>query len=586
MAPRRARRCLSLLPQSRFPPHAARMAGARDFAAAGDGALPGLQPALSPSVNLMSREQPTRPPASVMRRITHSTGIVMASVLLSRLLGFLRDWTVAHQIGSNAATDAYYAAFTLPDFLNYLVAGGSLSLIFIPVFSKYAAEGCEDEAWHVFSTVLTFMGVVLVALVVVAEFWAPRLVNLITPGFGAREKDQVIFLTRLMLPAQICFYLGGVLAAVQYARAQFVVPSLAPIVYNLAIILGGALLSSRIGITGFSVGVVAGALAGNFLLQIYGARRAGARFAPNFNLGHPGFRLFVKLAIPIMLALSLVFTDDWIIRWFGSYLQSSSITWLSYGKTLMRVPLGVVGQAVGVASFPFLAQLYSEGKRDELNRTLNSTLKAMVLLLVPISALTIAESRPLVYLVFLHTRLHVPDLEATAATLACFSLGMFAWGAQGIVARGFYAIHDTLTPALVGTGLTVLNLPIYWLLVHRAKHLGLALASSIGIIVYTVVLFTLLTRRTRNREARPLVAFFLKITAASVLGAWAAAELARRLEAQFHWQTRPGALLVLAAATAMGLLAAGLVAWLLRVRELEGTLARLRGGWARYNGNR
>src|SRR5215831_1182581 len=112
---------------------------------------------------------------SVMRRITQSTGIVMASVLLSRVLGFFRDWTVAHQIGSNASTDAYYAAFTLPDFLNYLVAGGSLSLIFIPVFSKYVAEDREDEAWHVFSTIVTFMSVVLVAMVTAAEIYAPQL---------------------------------------------------------------------------------------------------------------------------------------------------------------------------------------------------------------------------------------------------------------------------------------------------------------------------------------------------------------------------------------------------------------------------
>ena len=144
-----------------------------------------------------------------------------------------------------------------------------------------------------------------------------------------------------------------------------------------------------------------------------------------------------------MLALSLSFVDDWIIRWFGSYLQPASITWLSYGKTLMRVPLGLVGQAIGVASFPILAQLYSEQKMDDLNRILNSTFKALIFLLLPISALIIAQSEPLVYLAFSRTRLHGPDLTATAAALAFFSLGLFAWGAQNILARGFYATRDT-----------------------------------------------------------------------------------------------------------------------------------------------
>ena len=355
--------------------------------------------------------------AHVTRRIAQASGIVMASVLASRVLGFFRDWTVAHQIGSNAITDAYYAAFTLPDFLNYLVAGGSLSITFIPVFTKFVAENREDEGWHVFSTVVTTMGVLLVAVVVVGEIYAPQLVELIAPGFSPAEKARVIFLTRLMMPAQICFYQGSILSAVQYAKGQFVVPSLAPVVYNLGIILGGVLLSPRIGITGFAVGVLGGAVAGNFLLQVYGARRAGARFSPNLDIRHPGFWLFIKLTVPIMLALSLVFTDDWIIRWFGSYLVPASITWLNYAKTLMRVPLGVVGQAVGVASFPFLAQLYSEGKLEELNRTLNATMKGLILLLMPISALTIAQATPLVYLVFSHTRLRAGDLQATAATL-------------------------------------------------------------------------------------------------------------------------------------------------------------------------
>ena len=228
----------------------------------------------------------------------------MAGILLSRVLGFVREWVVAHQVGSNAMTDAYYAAFTLPDFLNYLVAGASLSVTFIPVFTKYAAEGREEEGWHVFSTVMTFMGLLLAAFVVAGEVFASQLARLIAPGFPPEEKTRVIFLTRLMLPAQFCFYEGSILSAVQYAKGRFVVPSLAPVVYNIMIILGGVLLASRIGMTGFAVGVVAGALVGNFLLQVYGAAAAGARFTPNLNVFHPGFRLFVRLSVPIMLALT------------------------------------------------------------------------------------------------------------------------------------------------------------------------------------------------------------------------------------------------------------------------------------------
>ncbi|HTS71764.1 MAG TPA: murein biosynthesis integral membrane protein MurJ [Terriglobia bacterium] len=513
---------------------------------------------------------------SVTRRIAQASGIVMASVLASRVLGFFREWTVAHQIGSNAITDAYYAAFTLPDFLNYLVAGGSLSITFIPVFTKFVAENREDEGWHVFSTVVTSMAVLLTALIVVGEFYAAHLVNLIAPGFSPAEKARVVFLTRLMLPAQLCFYQGSILSAVQYAKGQFVVPSLAPLVYNVGIILGGVLLSPRIGITGFAVGVLGGAVAGNFLLQVYGASRAGARFSPNLDVRHPGFWLFIKLTVPIMLALSLVFTDDWIIRWFGSYLVPASITWLSYAKNLMRVPLGAVGGAIGVASFPYLAQLYSEGKLEELNRTLNATLKGLILLLLPISALTIAQSTPLVYLVFSHTRLRAPDLNATGATLAVFSLGMFAWGAQNILARGFYAARDTLTPAIVGTVLTFLNLPVYGLLMRRYQHIGLALASSLGIVAYTLILFFLLNRRTKNPDSTGMVWFFLKVASASALAAGLCFKLTLALHSVIGWQTTLHALAVNVIVGAVGFAVTGLLVKLFRVRELDDYVARLR----------
>jgi len=512
---------------------------------------------------------------SINRRIAFSAGIVMASVLASRMLGFLREWTVAHQIGSNAVTDAYYAAFTLPDFVNYLVAGASLSITFIPVFTKYVAEGNEDEGWSVFSTVITTMTLLLLVLVVAGEVCAHGLLRVIAPGFHPAEKARAIFLTRLMMPAQIFFYLGSILSAVQYAKGRFLIPSLAPVIYNFGIILGGVLLSSRYGIAGFSVGVLAGAFAGNFLLQIYGARRVGARFKPNLNFRHPGFRLFIKLTIPIMLAFSLVFSDDWIIRWFGSYLMPASITWLSYAKTLMRVPLGVVGQAVGVASFPVLAQLYAEKKYDELNRTLNTTLKGLLLLIVPISALTIAMSRPLVYLVFSHTRLRGPDLNATAAALAFFSVGMSAWGAQSILARGFYAGRDTLRPALIGTAITLLNLPVYWLLVKPLEYKGLALASSIGVSAYAIVLFVLLYRRTANREAMGIAGFFGKIAAASAVGAAGAYEVVRWLQPHVDGRTTTGAFLILVAATPAGVALTWAVAKLLRLREINTYLRAL-----------
>ena len=515
------------------------------------------------------------PFSNVPGRIAKASGIVMAGVFLSRLLGFVRDLAVAHQFGSSSTTDAYYSAFTLPDFLNYLVAAGALSVTFIPVFSRYMTEKQEEEGWYAFSTVVTVMGLVLVALVAISEVFASQLVDFIAPGLTSAEKARTIFLTRLMLPAQIFFYLGSILSAVQYAKAQFTIPSLAGVVYNLGVILGGLTLSSRIGITGFAVGVLGGSMVGNFLLQIYGAQRAGARFTPNLNIRHPGFRWFIRLSIPIMLALSLPATDDWIIRRFGSYLVPGSITWLNYAKNLMRVPLGVVGMSVGVASFPFLAQLYSDGKLDELKRTLNATLKGLILLLFPISALTIAESAPLVRFVFLHTRLRGAALDATAAALSVFSISMFAWAMQNILARVFYAARDTITPAVVGTSITFLMLPVYWWMARHFQYLGLAFASSFGITTYTVLLLLLLKRRIPNSQAGPLLIFAAKVGAVSTLAGLACFKLCGWLGSILGWQTTLQALLVLVITTSVGLALLALFARLIGVKEFDDYLKRV-----------
>ena len=181
-----------------------------------------------------------------------SVALVCASVFLSRVLGFFREWTIAHQVGSNAITDAYYAAFTIPDILNYLLAGGALSITFLPVFLEYVTSDRQEEAWRVFSTVLTAMTALLLGLVVVAEVYADTLTLWIAPGFAPEQHQIVTYLTRIMLPAQAFFFIGGVLSAVQYAQGRFLLPSLAPLIYNGMIITAGMLLARWIGIQAFS----------------------------------------------------------------------------------------------------------------------------------------------------------------------------------------------------------------------------------------------------------------------------------------------------------------------------------------------
>lgn len=503
------------------------------------------------------------------RQIIKSIGILMGALLLSRLLGFAREWTVAHQMGSNSITDAYYAAFMLPDFLTYMVAGGSLEIFFIPVFAKYIAEKKEEEAWHLFSTVLTFMIVLLLPLLALAEIFAPQIVSIIAPGFNPASRQEVVFLTRLMLPGQFFFCLGVVMIAVQNARARFLIPALAGVMYNIGIILGGWLLSPRIGITGFAVGLVAGLFFGYFVLQLSGAWKLGAHFRPSFDFGHPSFRLFLKLAIPVMLALSTVAMDEWLLRYFASFLQAASITWLVFAKVLMRVPLAVVGQAVGTGSYPFLARMHAEGKFAEFNQTLNHGIRGLILMLAPISTLAIVLHEPVVYFVFSHTRMKAGDIQATATCLAFFCVGMFAWGAQNLLSRGFYAIQDTITPAIVGTIMTLVSLPVYWLLSRLWQHNGLATASSICVVSYTAVVFFLLARRTKNAEAPGMATFFAKVVAVCVVSGLVCQRLGQWLQGRIVWQNSMGALELIVPVSVFGLVLMVLLARILNIEEFN-----------------
>ena len=464
-----------------------------------------------------------------------------SSVLLSRVLGFFREWAIAHQVGSNALTDAYYAAFTIPDVLNYLLAGGSLSITFLPVFLEYQASNREEESWRVFRS-CSARWLFSLLFLIVAEIFAPQLTYWIAPGFQPSQHELVTRLTRIMLPAQAFFVFGGVLSAVQYARGRFVIPSLAPLIYNGMIIAFGVLLANRWGIAAFSWGVLAGSFLGNFLIQAYGARRLGARFRFLIEPRHPGLLRFLRLSVPIMVGFSLIFIDDWAIRWFGSFLIPASITWLNYGKVLMRVVVAIFAQAAGVASFPSLARSAAEKKWEELKAGLEDALLHVVLAMIPVSVIMALLSRQIVYVLFSHTRLSSHDMEQTAVALLIFLAGAIAWGIQSIIGRGFYALGDTLTPTLIGSGMALGWLPVYWQLGKHFEFAGLAAASSLGVIAYTAVLCIVLYRRL-HMALGALGGLLLRTLVCASVAALVSILVQRKLDSAVPWQSMKGSLI-------------------------------------------
>ena len=420
--------------------------------------------------------------------------LVMLAVLLSRVIGYLREAYIAYAFGAGPQTDAYVAAFTLPDWLNYLVAGGTASITFISIYTRYVAEQREEQANKAFSVVITVMTAVLGAGVIAAEIFAPQILRIYFRNFSAEQLALCAYLTRILLPAQLFFYVGGIASAVLLSKRLFLLPAFGGVFYNIFIILGGVALGSRLGIESLAWGALAGGIVGPFLLNAAGAARAGMSYRPSFATSDAGFRQWVRLSIPLMLGVSLVAADDWIMRFFANGLPGE-ITRLNYAKRLLAVPLAVLGQAVGQATLPFFARLHGEKKMGQFAASVNGAVYRVAAFSLLASGWMAAAALPAVDLVYRRGRFNFADAQQTAIFFFWFALSLALWSAQGLYARAFYAAGDTLTPMVAGTIITVASLPMYAWLFHRYSAVGLAIASDVGILAHTVALVALLHRK-------------------------------------------------------------------------------------------
>ncbi len=499
---------------------------------------------------------------------------MVIAVFLSRVLGLVRESIIAAQFGQSAATDVYQAAFKIPDLLYFMIAGGALSSAFVPVFTDYLTKGKDEEAWRIYSTVATSMGLVITVFIILGEIFARHLVPVLAaPGFQPHELDQTAYLTRILLPAQFCFFIGGLTMGTLYARKQFFIPALGPIIYNLGIIWGGIFLAHRFGIVGLTIGALVGAVTGNFLLQIWYSSRLGIRFQLCLDFKHPGVKQVFALMLPVILGLSLVQVDFLINSWFASFLPAGSLSALGYANRLMQLPLGIFGQAAGIAALPALSALASAEKWEEYRDTLSFGVRSVFFFTIPSSLLMMVLARPLIALMFQAGEFTSEDTVHASVAMIYYAIGIFAWGGQALIARGFYALQDTRTPVIIGTIMTAIFIPLNWILMKLMGHGGLALATSIMAILYLIAISYVLARRVKGIGAWRIINSTTRITIASVLCAAVAVITAKVTGGRFNPENTLTVKLAAAVQLLPGLLA-GSVAYIaacvaLRVEETQ-----------------
>lgn len=529
-------------------------------------------------ISAQEREQAVKaeasPKQSAAKRMGLAALLLSVSALLSRVLGFVREVVISSQHGASAITDAYYAAFTLPELMSYFLAGGTLSITFIPLFSAYLAKDDEAGGWRLFSNVATLMGLVLLGFTLIAEAFAPQLTGLVAPGFTDPEQVRLVTsMTRIVLPAQLAFYLGGLLQATLFVREVFWTAAVAPLVYNLCIILGGVLLGPWLGVEGFAVGVLLGAVLGPLGLPLFAARKH-VRYRPHISLKDPGLRRFFVLTLPLMLGATLVTMDEFLLRILGSAHEGGTISWLTQSRKLMMVLFAIIGQAAGQAALPFLTRLYHEGKLEELGQLLATSLQRLIFTSLLASAALAAVAKPLVFLIFFRGKFSAFDASQTALLLMLFCVGLTGWTVQSFAVRGFYAKEDTLRPMIFGSVVFGAMVPVYWLLDARFDVVGLAVSTSIGIALNAAVTIWMY-RRTGALPLGPLLAGARRGGLMALCCGGAAAAVVMGLERVWRWESKLDCVLAIGLAALAYLVVAMIFVRLVKTPELDFILEKV-----------
>jgi putative peptidoglycan lipid II flippase len=516
----------------------------------------------------------------MVRSISAASLIMMGSVLLSRVLGIVREMVLAGMGGTSAEMDAYVAAFLLPEFLNHLLAGGFMSITFIPLFQERLQQGDAAGAWRLFNNLLCAGTLVMALLVAAAWIFTPQLVALLGDRIGGASPAQVTRLTRIILPAQIFFYWGALLMAVQFAHQQFFLPALAPLLYNGGIILGGLLLGRWLGVEGFAWGVLAGALAGNALVQTLGLRRLRPPLTWVLDFRDAGLRRYVWLSFPLVLGLGMQFSNEMAFRIFGAPLGEGALASLNYALRIMWALVGLFGQAVGIASFPFLTRLAVSGRLGELNQVAAGVLRRLLLLVLPVSVVLMALAPEVVTVVFQRGRFTAQSAAQTAPVLQWYLAGAFAFAAMTIVTRCFYALQNTWLPMVACTAVALASLPLYAWFSRLWGAPGIALAGSLGALIQLAVLSWLWVRRHGSQTSWTHLGqgLWQALLAAAAAGGMALGvrSLLWSVDTLATWKTSFSHALVGGLAGGAGLVAGGLVLWCLGVPEARQFLQKWR----------
>jgi putative peptidoglycan lipid II flippase len=502
--------------------------------------------------------------------LAKSAGIIAGAFVLSRALGLIREIVLASQFGTSEALSAYISAFRIPDLLFLVIMAGAFGSAFIPVFSGFLGDGEDASAWKLASVILNLSGVVVILVSAVTWIFAPELVRyVVAPEASPAIQQLTADCMRLLLLSPVFLGFGIAAKGILEGQDLFTLPALAPVIYNVATIVGAIALGPRIGVYGVAIGVVVGAI-GFLLIQIPGLMRSGMRYSLSIDPRTLGIVEVGRLLAPRLVGQAAFQINFIVVTNLAWRTGDQSVSALNYAWQLLMLPHGILALSVSTVILPTLSRLWQQGDLDAFRATLGAALRPLLFLSLPAAVVLFAFRTSIVQSLFQTGAFSAQSTALVAAPLAFLAAGLVSYALVEALTRAFYAMHDTRTPVVAGIVIMVLNVALGVALLGQMGYLALALALSASTTVEAVILALVLQRRLGGLAAQTRM-WFLRVLAATVVTAVAAAVLAQPLAEA----TAPGAvprilqLMVFLLALVVLALVYVASAWIFRIPELS-----------------
>ncbi|HRA47179.1 MAG TPA: murein biosynthesis integral membrane protein MurJ, partial [Thermomicrobiales bacterium] len=541
------------------------------------GARPYQQPRQTVPVDQFDLDPPDRP-GVVTSSATKSAMIVGLAYVLSRIFGILRDMLLGYRFGAGNQTDAYYAAFRIPDLVFLGVMSVAFGAAFIPVFGGFLAKGQREAAWKLANAVVVIAMAATVVISVIAFLLAgPLMRQVIAPELPAEVMPDAISTMRILLLSPILIGLGIAAKGMLEAQDLFTAPALAPVMYNLAIIVAIIVLAPSMGIEGVAIGAIVGA-ALHIGVQLPSLIRSGARFVPMrqpFQIDGVGEVL--RLLGPRVIGQAAFQINFIWVTSLANRAGEGRVAAMNYSWQMLMLPHGLIALSISTVIFPRMARFYEEGKVRELRQVYTQALAPLLFLTLPASIGLYEFRTPIIMAIYQHGAFDAHDTALVSSALEFLALGLIFYGLVEVVTRIFYAMKDTRTPVIAGVLIIIVNMIIGYALLGPLGHIGLAIGLTASTALEAGILIVILRKRIGGLQPE-FAAWFAKLllaaAAMTLMGEYASRTLSKVLanpETGFLM-----GLILTGYAIAMVAATFFVAAWLLRLPEVTETIAKLR----------